>query len=845
MVWRVIYETISALNDDTKITVPLKKVAQEVLDAGGGDGEQYEKAEKRIRALAELARNKYEGVSDKFREDKERILSGDEDAGRWSVGMGRRNRRIWVQSEDEQNAILKYNALKNGGVFGGQRYESLEEKKERNELKIAKMKRERERYLARRTELTVVSRRRLRQAIGGMQLRIRERKQAIREQEVEMERLEPIVDAVLQKQGTMELSGEKFEINLVGRSLLRVLPFDTDPPNYTRVDRANAQRLVWNNVIRAFQLPADGETYEERRSGELELYSHKVYLQEFEGVEYKICFQLFDVGVVPSGSGGLFNSLRIYGRRFMSDPAFVRMLIGLSIQHGGLPAGALQSEEHNAANVHRCWRVNVKKENSGAKAFGEQELRKRALLVAGEVAARRVRGMLGRNMQIARSKSSARNAVPAKFQQFRDSVEQHVPRLVDWRYEVMPPLGVEGLSVAPIPPRYALVGLPEVVWDPPLRDTQPAQDWSAPWLCGLHNMLLGTLRKMAGLEPDAGVKPLDDVWARATADNLCNPGTFPYRSRRIAIVNMPTRHYGLEGTMFPDWVVEFHVKSINTMKSERALREIHKYQADNVFGHLYDRVLHIEGHDFHNRMQRMKLFLEKKDCNVALCFYGHIDYARRYQILYKDQRKSESEDEGTLWLIDPMAKRLSPGLEAVERGAIKNEAQAAAAQGDPGSSLPKEWTVKRMGRYRDPGQDDRFGFLTALTRALVLALAAKRVAENGARDAQEYGARGYPILGEEDFENDDDDADDDAGGDDTTEEGSYIVWKDYASATSDLAWGFGPMCLSLAALVHNAHTIGRTLDTDDDYQGVVETDTWTPHLYTRRVEVWDTREPLR
>ena len=29
--------------------------------------------------------------------------------------------------------------------------------------------------------------------------------------------------------------------------------------------------------------------------------------------------------------------------------------------------------------------------------------------------------------------------------------------------------------------------------------------------CGLHNMLLGTLRKMAGLEPDAGVKPLDDV----------------------------------------------------------------------------------------------------------------------------------------------------------------------------------------------------------------------------------------------------------------------------------------------------------------------------------------------
>ena len=42
----------------------------------------------------DLARNKYEGVSDKFREDKERILSGDEDAGRWSVGMGRRNRRI-------------------------------------------------------------------------------------------------------------------------------------------------------------------------------------------------------------------------------------------------------------------------------------------------------------------------------------------------------------------------------------------------------------------------------------------------------------------------------------------------------------------------------------------------------------------------------------------------------------------------------------------------------------------------------------------------------------------------------------------------------------------------------
>ena len=99
-------------------------------------------------------------------------------------------------------------------------------------------------------------------------------------------------------------------------------------------------------------------------------------------------------------------------------------------------------------------------------------------------------------------------------------------------------------------------------------------------------------------------------------------GTFPYRSRRIAIVNMPTRHYGLEGTMFPDWVVEFHVKSINTMKSERALREIHKYQADNVFGHLYDRVLHIEGHDFHNRMQRMKLFLEKKDCNVALCLWS-------------------------------------------------------------------------------------------------------------------------------------------------------------------------------------------------------------------------------
>ena len=153
--------------------------------------------------------------------------------------------------------------------------------------------------------------------------------------------------------------------------------------------------------------------------------------------------------------------------------------------------------------------------------------------------------------------------------------------------------------------------------------------------------------------------------------------------------------------------------------------------------------------------------------------------------------------------------------------------------------------MKRMGRYRDPGQDDRFGFLTALTRALVLALAAKRVAENGARDAQNTAREATRYLAEEDFENDDDDADDDAGGDDTTEEGSYIVWKDYASATSDLAWGFGPMCLSLAALVHNAHTIGRTLDTDDDYQGVVETDTWTPHICTRAASRSGTREPLR
>ena len=187
------------------------------------------------------------------------------------------------------------------------------------------------------------------------------------------------MDAVLQKQGTMELSGEKFEINLVGRSLLRVLPFDTDPPNYTRVDRANAQRLVWNNVIRAFQLPADGETYEERRSGELELYSHKVYLQEFEGVEYKICFQLFDVGVVPSGSGGLFNSLRIYGRRFHVGSG-VRAHAHRTEHPTRGSAGRRAASRRAQCRQRAQMLVNVK-ENSGARRSGSRNC-KRAFLVA-------------------------------------------------------------------------------------------------------------------------------------------------------------------------------------------------------------------------------------------------------------------------------------------------------------------------------------------------------------------------------------------------------------------------------------------------------------------------------
>jgi hypothetical protein len=91
-----------------------------------------------------------------------------------------------------------------------------------------------------------------------------------------------------------------------------------------------------------------------------------------------------------------------------------------------------------------------------------------------------------------------------------------------------------------------------------------------------------------------------------------------------------------------------------------------------------------------------------------------------------------------------------------------------------------------------------------MSRALLLSLGVHRTIEG--RDPY------YPLLGPPDYE---------TFQERHKEGASYKVRHDQASAVSSIKWGFGPLCIALAALSHNESSVEAV------------------GVETRRVELWD------
>lgn len=552
----------------------------------------------------------------------------------------------------------------------------------------------------------------------------------------------------------------------VGMNLLDALPYDLLGRQRKPAARYNELRVDWALIVRAFHKPASGQTYGGMGVGELPEFAEPE-LPRAGVLEEEVSKQLFDVAVIPYGDD--FDTLRVVGRKWCSDPAFARELIRLSIDVAGLQPGTMKSQCYAASNIGRAWLLNVSptteaqaqrahptpEEAQAAleRAVTDRETKRARLQAFGicvEVAARRVRALLGNKRGIADTRADPAAEAPRRF----EHCFPYDSNMIGWT-----------------------IGVNRVKTDNGMKPKIIA------YVEGRSEALLNMMMRM-GADPERNdgreVGGLRCDWARQTAATLASGGT----SRQVAIVvdgdggemdEASCGGYGFGGQKQVNEFFEFDVE-VKAPESELALAEILRFEdpATPVFNHLSPTVLHLSGP---TRNPELLLQFLRGPFVVALCLLSG-----RYQVLFKDWRVGSRAEPprqgGHLVLIDPMAQ------ERVQLSGFQtmvNEASAA---------LGIEWTPRRLDTYRDAGQDSALAFLPALARALALAI--------GVHRTEEGGQPTYPLLGQEDYETFSEYYDDDK---------KYKPRSDQASAVSDLKYGFGPFCLALAAIAHNEDTV--------------------------------------
>ena len=277
---------------------------------------------------------------------------------------------------------------------------------------------------------------------------------------------------------------------------------------------------------------------------------------------------------------------------------------------------------------------------------------------------------------------------------------------------------------------------------------------------GVGAALQAILARMGGPPATDRLGGLGSEWARATAKALAAGG----HSRQLAIV--VDIGYGIGGQTQTNEFFEFDVGT-RSPESESALSTLLMYDdpAAALFN-LSPTVIHLSGPTIVPLIE----FLSAPH-HVALALYHD-----RYHVLYKDDR------DRSVVLIDPEDR-------------TSNHFAFVTAISDASKAVEQPWEARVFDNgYRDSGQDSNNNFLVAMARALVLALGVHRT-----KTEPDYD----PILGKAYSENE------------------YNVKKDHASAVSNLRVGFGPICIALAALSHNEHSIAEPIGTK-----------------TRRIELW-------
>ena len=608
-------------------------------------------------------------------------------------------------------------------------------------------------------------------AVAAMKKRVEGYKRRLDEQERLLEEARQYLAEERSKERDVQAQTEGIkpiaaEMSSVGVNLLKALPYSPYPPRTTPAARYNELRIDWGRLVRAFHEPIRGATYGGQGKGELPEFTAEE-LRRTSFLEEEVSKQVFDVAVVPNGYE--LDALRIVGRRWCSDPAFARELIRLSIDLAGLPPGTLKSQCYAASNIGRAWLLSVpamaaprahtspaEAQAALAQAAADRERQRARLQAFGicvEVAARRVRALLGNKRGIADMRSDVEADAPKRF----EHCFPYDSNMIGWS-----------------------IGI-----DQSRTDLKGMTANTAMYITGMREALLTMMMSM-GREPELEdgieVGGFRSDWARQTAATLATGGS----SRQIVIVRSGDRNerdevvcgdYGLGGQKQPNEFFEFDVE-VKAPESEVALAEILRFEDPDrpVFVHLSPTVVHLSGP---TRSLELLLQFLGGPHSVALCLLSG-----RYQVLFKDKRAGARsvppEKGGTLVLIDPMAQK---HVVLTAFTAIVEEASR---------SLGVVWTARRLiETYRDAGQDNGLAFLPALARALATALGVHRLVN--------HNQPLYPLLGWDDYDT----------YADRYEEGkkTYKPIADQASAVSDLKHGFGPFCLALAALAHNENTV--------------------------------------
>ena len=579
----------------------------------------------------------------------------------------------------------------------------------------------------------------------------------------------------------------------IGRYLLTAYPQDRTWGGEGLSPAAARER--WAALVRVFHAPRRGFVRGREGMGELPAFLTTKFAPGTTFAD-AVAKEVFDVAVVPYPS--LTEAYQILGARWCSDPAFARELIRLCIDVAGLPAKVIRSKFDDSANVRKSW-VVYEPDPTALKLPATQEAeakfetdvynvtairpRIQAFAVAVEVAVRKVRFLLGKR-KIANKPMNM---------------------------ELEPPRGFE---------MYGAQASNIIGWGLPLDTVQTSHNTDDGVLyllrvrSALYSMMghMGTERTVAGQRGGLG-----DAWARATAKLLSEGG----HSRQLAIAidgdsgamredEADARDrpggYGIAGQKQTSEFFEFDVKTKGP-ESERALAQLLEYDDPDpeacMFNHLHPTVIHLTGPTA--SVALLTAFLRSPHSVALVLYYS------RYHVLYKDDRtwrfaKSDgkvAEDaapQGNVVLIDPKDQTTT------QRQAFENAVQAAASAAsalEPGS----EWVpITFYDGFRDTGEDSKDGFLVAMARAMVLALGVHRTVE-GEQPL-------YPLLGEQDY----------TTFNDRYKPGTkYRRRRDQASAASDLKGGFGPLCMALAALSHNEHTVAAG----------------SKNVQTSRVELWD------